>query len=169
MSNERITWQFSIECGKAAITLDSVRILRKEVVWPKDSIFECLALRIIELFNVHDTLESVTLSCILEPAISENSSSHDIFCQQHLKLTTVGADPFVKYGSKELFLREYAPLHLMGTGSVSIKRDDALIQSVLSTDLSDPIIPGFAYCLARELSVSFKDINLHIVPGYTLG
>ena len=161
-------WQFQIECSKAESMLASARALRSDVVWPAATCYVALALRLIELFARHPELQTVSLTCLLRPEVDETETSHVVKLSQHLKLTTLGAAVFTDIEEKAGFLANYAPVHLMGSGTFELSRAHPVLAGALQ-DLENGSTAATGYQLGLAIAASFKDIQVDVYMGQLLG
>jgi hypothetical protein len=171
-----IPYQFILKCSAAETTLASERALRNEVVFPAAACFEALARRLLMLFAEHDSLQAVTLTCLMQPTIEEDNLLHIVKLNQHLKLTTLGKVVLENPGTTLLeSLATYIPAQLMGTGSFTVERNSPIVQETLLLFGTDSfgsaeleVTDALSYTLSQRLKSSFKSIFVDVYGGLHL-
>ncbi|KWT95604.1 MULTISPECIES: hypothetical protein [unclassified Variovorax] len=149
---------FPLLKGQADLTLLSSRNLQNEVVYPRAACFTKLALSIAELFRENESMSRFQLTVLAKPEAQDTETSLDFKVTQSIAIGTDGVDVFPDKDSKEAFYAANAPFHMMGSGSISVERNDEVLQGILvATDYAD--LSGKAHHLAEVLASTFKAIN----------
>jgi hypothetical protein len=169
--------EFLLRGAPASTTLASDRALHNEVVFPAVACFEALARAITQLFFEHEALEAFTLTCLVRPSWEESADMLTVHLNQHLKCSTLGVTAFADQDALVEFLENYAPMHRMGSGTFTLRRDAPVVQKVLNAYAAESPVPDDAldlvdeqvHTLARRLQQSFKVIHVDVTGGQLLG
>lgn len=172
-----IPFEFHLRCGPAATALAADRALHNEVVFPATTFYEALARRLVLLFATHSQLESLTLTCMLQPEVDEDSTHHFVKLNQHLKLSTVGTTVFSTLDERAAFFADYVPTHRMGNGTFTLTRDNPVMRGILTAMQSESPVPDEVlersdaafFTLAQRVQRSFKSIQVDVHGGQILG
>lgn len=164
-----IPYQFHLDCTKAQVTLASHRTFHHDIVWPVAMCFESLVRQMLLLFLMHEMLEDVQVTCLVQPCVEEDSFGHKVIFNQHLKLTTTGASVFASFEDKMAFLAQYAPVHLMGSGTFKLSRTTPLVASTLRNLTDTEAVEANCMKLTKEAFAAFKFIETVVSSSYNQG
>lgn len=166
---DNVPYPYLTACTAAQVTLTSHRTLNNDVVWPLVTCFESLVRQSLLLFISHVALEEVQITCLVKPKVEEDSDAHRVVFAQHLKITTLGASVFDGLDQKMTFLAEYAPTHLMGSGTFKLSRSHPCVSGVLA-DLEDLVtVDSNCLMLTKEAFSSFKRIDIEFSSSANQG
>lgn len=166
---DNVPYQFLMSCTAAQLTLASHRTLKNDVVWPAITCFESLIRQTLLLYMNHDALEDVQFTCLVRPRIDEDSTAHTVVFVQHLKIATLGGSVFESLDEKMNFLAEYAPTHLMGSGTFMLSRYHPCVVGVLANPADSKAVDAFCLELTKEAFSSFKRIDTEFSSSFNQG
>jgi hypothetical protein len=125
------------------------------------------ALQLRVYFEHFPRMLSFQMTTLLKLEDTKEGEERVVKYRQHLKIVAPGCDALNDSDKKADFFFTNVPFWLIGDGSFSVDRDDAVVQTLLATPPDSDAERVAAYALALQMDHAFQRVRTDCYLGET--
>ena len=158
---------FNVLLADAQANLASAKEARNGPGISREGLLIAAALQLDEYFETSAKLQSFQMTLLLKSEDTLEGTERVFKYRQHLKIVAPGCEQLQTADDKAAFFLTTTPFWLMGDGSFTLERDDALLQAVRACEPGSDAKLSAAFALAVRLDRAFQRVRFDHYLGET--